>query len=76
MTDINNGPAYEPEYDDAHAHRRPVEIIEWTTQQQADRVSICAACPKFDAEWMCTECGCYIPAKVRKPDESCPLGKW
>ena len=24
----------------------------------------------------CKECGCYIPAKVRVPDEKCKLGKW
>ena len=42
-----------------------------------ERVEICKSCIKFaELENMCTECGCYIPAKAKIILDSCPLNKW
>lgn len=39
------------------------------------RASICADCPINTAN-ICMDCGCFIPAKIRGEDNSCPKNKW
>lgn len=39
------------------------------------RASICADCDKNVAN-ICSSCGCYLPAKLRSKDSTCPLNKW
>ena len=62
------------------------------TPQQKERAEICADCPlkkysksvdvfaggniKEISGMTCTQCGCYLPAKIRVDDEQCPIGKW
>jgi hypothetical protein len=41
------------------------------------RMSTCNACPNFNkATLICSECSCYIPMKVMRSDQSCPISKW
>ena len=41
------------------------------------RMLICNECPSKDKTFnKCKECGCFLPAKTRVLDESCPLDKW
>jgi hypothetical protein len=41
------------------------------------RMNICAACPSFKPETKrCAECGCFMEAKARFKNVSCPIGKW
>lgn len=42
----------------------------------AERLAICKECPKLLLTGNCTECGCFMSAKVKLPNASCPLGKW
>ena len=42
---------------------------------QDARMEICKACDKN--EWgRCTECGCFLIAKVKPNNMKCPLDKW
>lgn len=46
-------------------------------QTAAQRLQLCHECPKLvRLTRQCTECGCFMPAKVKLPNASCPLGKW
>ena len=40
------------------------------------RMSICHKCPSFTKIKTCKECGCFMLAKTRLKDATCPLGKW
>ena len=39
------------------------------------RAKICASCPENKSN-ICNSCGCYIPAKVKAPQATCPKDKW
>ena len=39
------------------------------------RFSMCQACPHFE-DPRCTLCGCFMQAKTKIPQASCPVGKW
>lgn len=42
-----------------------------------DRLNICNECPSlFKPTSTCKECGCFMTAKVRLVNASCPLEKW
>ena len=42
-----------------------------------ERLAICEACPELKpATKQCKECGCFMVAKTKLPNASCPLGKW
>ena len=41
-----------------------------------ERMAICEECPNFTRIKTCTECGCFMPIKVRLPMMKCPAGKW
>ena len=42
----------------------------------AKRIGICKSCPELTRIKTCSQCGCFMPAKVRLMRSSCPLGKW
>lgn len=39
------------------------------------RQKICESCESFKA-FICTECNCFIPLKIRLKSSSCPIDKW
>lgn len=42
-----------------------------------ERIRICVEeCDNLTNIHTCTQCGCYMPAKARSPQSSCPLNKW
>jgi membrane protease subunit (stomatin/prohibitin family) len=40
------------------------------------RFSICLECPRLTKTKNCKECGCFMVAKTKLKDATCPLGKW
>lgn len=42
----------------------------------AERMSFCNQCPKLNGAKVCGECHCFMPAKTKLPNASCPLGFW
>ncbi len=40
------------------------------------RFSICLECPQLTKAKRCKECGCFMVAKTKLTDATCPLGKW
>lgn len=45
-------------------------------KQNSDfRMKICNTCPHYDAP-RCKLCGCFMIAKTKIPQASCPAGKW
>ena len=42
----------------------------------SERFKICMECPKFLPTGQCKECGCFMLAKVKLPNASCPDHKW
>ena len=41
------------------------------------RYKICKECPEFNnVVKVCTECYCFMPAKVLIKEINCPLGRW
>jgi hypothetical protein len=51
---------------------------EYATKEEADkRYSICDFCPEFiSLTKTCKKCGCFMAAKTRLKNATCPLGKW
>ena len=48
-----------------------------SSEKAAQRMAICKACPSYKSIlFMCSECGCVMPAKTKLDNSSCPLGKW
>lgn len=42
-----------------------------------DRFSICKQCPELiNLTKQCKKCGCFMAAKTKLPNATCPLGKW
>jgi hypothetical protein len=41
------------------------------------RMDICLSCPELiKLTQTCKECGCFMKAKTRLAEASCPIGKW
>jgi hypothetical protein len=41
------------------------------------RMSICHSCDDFNTKTtQCRKCGCFMSAKTRLKQGSCPIGKW
>jgi len=40
------------------------------------RMKICLECPKLKDNKRCGMCGCFMPAKVRCENATCPLKEW
>jgi len=44
---------------------------------QKERMSICSTCPQLiQITKQCKKCGCFMEAKTKLADASCPLHKW
>lgn len=44
---------------------------------QKERMTICIECPHLiKLTKQCSKCGCFMDAKTRLPNSSCPIGKW
>ena len=41
-----------------------------------NRMATCLDCPKLKKDNRCGLCGCFMPAKVRSINSTCPLKKW
>jgi hypothetical protein len=42
-----------------------------------ERFEICKACPELiQLTKTCKKCGCFMEAKTKLPNASCPLNKW
>jgi len=40
------------------------------------RFNVCKGCEHFTPDARCTQCGCFMKAKVNLSTAECPLGKW
>lgn len=49
---------------------KEVEII------AKERLTLCCDCDGMAKNATCNFCGCYIPAKVRSINSTCPKKKW
>lgn len=48
-----------------------------SSEKAKQRMDICKACPSYKSMlFMCSECGCIMPAKTKLDNSVCPLGKW
>ena len=48
-----------------------------TKEEAEQRYNVCKSCPEFKATLRtCLLCGCFMPAKTRLRQASCPAGKW
>lgn len=46
-------------------------------KEQEERLSICKTCSFYDEKQIrCTQCGCFLEAKVKVASQYCPVGKW
>jgi hypothetical protein len=44
---------------------------------QKERMSICSTCPQLiQLTKQCKKCGCFMEAKTKLADATCPLHKW
>ena len=39
------------------------------------RIAICRSCQHYTM-YICSQCGCFMPAKTRLAGSSCPIGLW
>ena len=47
------------------------------TELAESRLAICLGCPRLiQVTKQCKECGCFMGAKVKLANASCPLGHW
>lgn len=52
-----------------------VEYVDGATQNK--RMDICRECPFFNKTLVqCKQCGCFLKAKVKFTNSSCPINKW
>ena len=64
-----------------HGNQRPgminrVQQVTSSWKQNSDfRMKICNTCPHYAAP-RCKLCGCFMIAKTKIPQASCPAGKW
>jgi len=42
----------------------------------SDRIEACKKCPNLSKLRFCTQCGCFMPAKVRIMSAECPIRIW
>ena len=61
---------------------RPWDIInpntEWADESLSkERYSICQSCPELiKLTKTCKECGCFMAAKTKLQNATCPISKW
>jgi len=51
---------------------------QFSTKEVADaRMAVCTTCPNFQKIMrVCSSCGCFLPAKVKFQNSSCPINNW
>lgn len=59
----------------------PIDFINPITEYASDeeknrRYTICEKCPYLTVTKQCTKCGCFMAAKTKLLNASCPEGKW
>lgn len=42
----------------------------------SERRAICLSCDRYNGFGVCSECDCYLDAKVRIANQKCPIDKW
>lgn len=60
---------------------RPWDFVNPETEYAPDEVQnsryeTCESCDKLTVAKTCKECGCFMPAKVKLKEATCPLQKW
>lgn len=60
---------------------KSVAVLDTHVEEEAalleTRLAECEGCPALRRPIMqCRECGCFVQAKARLKNASCPLGKW
>ena len=52
--------------------------VERVTEEDAEkRFKICKSCPELvKLTSQCKKCGCFMPAKTKLKNATCPIGKW
>lgn len=69
-------------YKEKMGSTRPWDLLNPNTEYvdeniAKDRLDICKGCPEFfSLTNQCKECGCFMVAKTKIKNASCPLGKW
>lgn len=62
------------------AVRNAANLLRRTTKDvAAERVAVCESCPSGklrESDRRCSECSCFVDAKVMMAAEFCPLGHW
>jgi hypothetical protein len=47
------------------------------SEKAQSRLNICKSCPELTKLTIqCKKCGCFMAAKVKLDEATCPLGKW
>ena len=59
----------------------PIDFINPATEYASDeekdrRYSICQDCPHLTVAKTCTKCGCFMVAKTKLFNATCPENKW
>ena len=47
-----------------------------TTEVAKDRLDTCKGCPSLRAGSICSSCGCFMQAKTKLQNATCPEDKW
>lgn len=61
---------------------RPWDLVnpnaDWASEEVSkERYSICLSCPELiKLTKQCKKCGCFMFAKTKLTNATCPLGKW
>lgn len=52
--------------------------VQWAGDEKAAaRYEVCKFCPELiKLTKQCKQCGCFMAAKTKLNDATCPLGKW
>lgn len=70
------------EYKKKLGNTRPWDMINpnvprATDEEAENRFNICSKCPELiKATAQCKQCGCFMKAKVKLKEATCPLLKW
>lgn len=70
------------EYKKKLGDTRPWDLLNPNVELASDEVesmrfSLCSDCPELiKITKQCKQCGCFMKAKVKLKDATCPLGKW
>jgi hypothetical protein len=68
-------------YKESLGESRPWHLLDKENYVQEDlakeRFDICKACPELiKLTTQCKKCGCFMAAKTKLKQATCPIGKW